>query len=162
MQTNMTFRPNPGVDNRDERARWDQLSEWLRVPWAQQWTVQYSGSSVAGTVNDMPSASSTMTFTKLRDDTVMLFHMAGQVRCDAASNSVSFWIRLNSVDQRVGFFYTNTAAAHQAVAGNTLYRNVSAGTYTFKLGWAVVGTARVDSNDYFFLTAEETNDTPST
>ena len=157
-----TFRPYPSPEDVDERARGDQLSEWLRVPWTNVFRLSYSGSSVSGSVTDMPSPTATMTFRKLRDTSRLVFQLSGSCYSGGTSETAQFYVRLNGGDYAIAFSYFNVASTHLGVSGAVHVDDIAADTYTIKIGWGVVGTLNVDAQDPFCLTVTETNAAPDT
>ena len=157
-----TFRPYPSPEDVDERARGDQLSEWLRTPWTNVFRLSYSGSSVSGPVTDMPSPTATMTFRKLRDTSRLVFQLSGSCYSSAAAEYAYFYVRLNGGDYGIAFSYFNAGSTHLHVSGAVHIDDIAADTYTVKIGWGVVGTLTVNASDPFCLTVTETNAAPDT
>lgn len=157
---NETWKPPLPKTNPEMATTLQSLSQWLKVPWTHTFVVGYSGSSTSGSVADMPSPTATLQFKKLRDRSRLHFHLDAGAYSGAGSQSVQFYVRLNSVDNAVAFLYFNAGSTHLRTSGSCVVDDIPADTYTITIGWAVVGTITVDANDPFYLSVTETNEMP--
>jgi hypothetical protein len=163
MAAHSTWKPPFPVTDPTQAKYWQSISQWLRVPWSHSYNLTYSGSSALDTVQDMPSASATLQFKKLRDDTTMLFQITGSAACSTAAAVGQWVIRVNGTNTNVARKVFNTANAHNSVCGATVVGTLNAGTYTFTLGWYHTSTANavtVDGNDHWAIVVTEANPYP--
>lgn len=163
MATHSTWKPPFPVTDPTQLRYYQSLSQWLRVPWSHCYNVTYSGSSALDSVAPMPSASATLTFKKLRDETIMLFQVAGSAATATAAAVGQWVITVNGTNTNVARKVFNTSNAHNSVAGATQVGTLNAGTYTFTLGWYHTSTANavtVDGNDHWSIVVTEANPYP--
>lgn len=156
-----TYKAHPPWRTPEDDARARQLSEWLRVPWVKTWQLTYSGSESTGTPADMPSASTTMTFKKLRDDTRLNFVVHGSFYCTTPNAVCYVYVRLNGTNYGVGSQFVNVGSAHIPVLGAVDIDGIPKGTYTFTLRWARgLNTITVNSDDNWQVRVTETSADP--
>ena len=165
----ITYKPYPSWDGYLDQMRSDGLAEWLRVPWSLAWKTTYSDTKASlAAVADIAGASQTMTFTKVRDTSRMVFSALASSYVSAAGVIINLYISLSasnytSADSPIALFYFNAGATHNSYGGHINWDNLPAGIYTMKLRWAGTGGAgnmQCDANDWFTILATETNVSP--
>lgn len=157
-----TYKASPPWREGDDIARGNQLSEWLRVPWTKTWRLTYDGTASSTSYVNMPLPTATMTFKKLRDDTRLVFHVAGAFYATTGGAYCYLAIGLNGTDTAVAAMYANQTGIHIPIVGMVDIDDVPRGTYTFTLKWAYgVYTVNVNGADFFGVQVTETNRSPS-
>lgn len=158
-----TWKPPFPVTDPTQAKYWQSISQWLRVPWVKTWQLTYSGSEASGSAVDIPSASTTMTFKKLRDETRLNFIIHGSFYCTTPNAVCYVYVRLNGTNYGAGSQFVNVGSAHIPVLGAVDIDSIPAGTYTFTLRWARgLNTITVNSDDNWQVRLTETNANPDT
>ncbi len=156
-----SWRPPLPVSTPAENATWQSLAEWMRVPWVKTWQMAYSGSTSSGSAADIPSASQTMSFRKLRDDTRLSVIVHGSFYCTTPNAVLYLYAVVDGVTFGLGSQFVNVGSAHIPVLGAVDMDGVRKGVHTITLQWARgFNTITVNSDDNWQVRLTETSADP--
>lgn len=166
------WKPPLPVTSPEQARTWSSLSQWLRVPWTHVFTLSFNGSTSSATISDMPSPTSTMQYLKARNETRMVFVVAGSSFGSAANAITDLYLSNTGVsngyvstDPGCGHMFHNAAASQHIPHMASLYLDgMPSGLYTMKLRWRQSGTGglfiNADLNDVYTISVTETNGNP--